>query len=336
MPLRICMIGNGSVLRSSIEIAQQNSLTDLGLVLLRAQEGGWHNAIASFCAGRGIACRAYDRLDDPAIPAAIAECRPDLLVSVHNPDILPDRLLRTAALAINYHPAPLPRFAGLHPFSWALLHGETRYGVTWHVLTPKIDAGDIVAQAHFPIEPSWNVVELIRRCAAPGCELFRDLLAKIAVGERNFRPQDLAQRSYFSGKMKPFGGRFPFTAAHATIVNLQRATSYFPGPNPFCMPSVTVNGTAFELVRFRLDPGSNSAPAGTIVHLDESGLRFAVAGGTMITDLVRAADAIEAPAWEFAHAAGLKVGQRADLDERPYGSNGLELEQVAQASWEPV
>ena len=169
--LKICMIGNGSMLRSCIEIAQQNPLTDVGLVLLKAQGAGWHNSIASFCASRTIECRAYGRLDDPVIAAAIAECRPDLLVSVHNPDILPERLLRLATLAINYHPAPLPRFAGLNPFSWALLHGETRYGVTWHVLTPKIDAGDIVAQAHFPINAAWNVVELIRCCTAPGCAL---------------------------------------------------------------------------------------------------------------------------------------------------------------------
>jgi methionyl-tRNA formyltransferase len=330
--LKICMIGNGSMLRSCIEIAQQNSLTDIGLVLLRAQETGWHNSIGSFCASRGIEYRTYSRLDDAEIAAIIAECRPDLLVSVHNPDILPERLLRMATLAINYHPAPLPRFAGLNPFSWALLHGETRYGVTWHVLTPKIDAGDVIAQAHFPVEASWNVVELIRRCTAPGCQLFRDLLAKIAAGERTFHPQDLTQRSYFSGKMKPFGGRFPFSAPHSTLVNLQRATSYFPGPNPFCMPRVTVKGNAFELIRFSLDPVSTAAPAGTIVHLSESGLRFAVAGGTMTTDLVRGADAIERQLWEYANSVGLKVGQRADVDDRQYASNGLELEKIAQAS----
>src|SRR5262249_50904389 len=227
-----------------------------------------------------------------------------------------ERFLRMATLAINYHPAPLPRFAGLNPFSWALLHGETRYGVTWHVLTPKIDAGEIVVQAHFPIKDSWNVVELVRRCTAPGCELFRDLLAKIAAGDWAFHPQDLGQRSYFSGRMKPFGGRFPFTAPHATLVNLQRATSYFPGPNPFCMPRVTVNGSAFELVRFNLDPRSSGAPAGTIVHLSECGLGFAVAGGTMTTDLVRA-DATETQAGEYAHSAGLRLGQRADIDDRP-------------------
>jgi methionyl-tRNA formyltransferase len=330
--LRICMIGNGSMLRSCIEIAQENPLAEVGLVLIREQEGGWHNAIGAFCATRAIEYRAYARLADPAITAAIAECRPDLLVSVHNPDILPDRLLRMARLAVNYHAAPLPRFAGLNPYSWALLHGETRYGVTWHVLTPKIDAGDIVAQTHFPIETSWNVVELMRRCTAPGCQLFRDLLAKIAAGERSFHPQDLRQRSYFSGKMKPFGGRFPFSAPHSTLVNLQRATSYFPGPNPFCMPRVTVNGNAFELVRFSLDSGPTGALAGTIVHIGEAGIRFAVVVGTMITDLVRGADAIETRAWDFASSAGLAVGQRADIGDRRYTSSGLEAEEVAQAS----
>ena len=53
-------------------------------------------------------------------------------------------------LAINFHDALLPRYAGLNAPAWALLAGESTHGVTWHEMTPQVDAGRIVRQG--PLE----------------------------------------------------------------------------------------------------------------------------------------------------------------------------------------
>jgi folate-dependent phosphoribosylglycinamide formyltransferase PurN len=60
--------------------------------------------------------------------------------------VLPPTVLRLARrLAINYHDALLPNYAGGNAVSWALLHGEIGHGVTWHEMTERIDAGGILA-----------------------------------------------------------------------------------------------------------------------------------------------------------------------------------------------
>ncbi len=315
--LKLCIIGNGTMLKSCIEVAADSDAADISLVLLREQEDGWHRYIEEFCRARTIRYITYPSITDPVVESAVADIRPDLLVSVHNPDILSQALLMHAALAINFHPAPLPRYAGLNPYSWALMHGEASYGVTWHVLVPKVDAGDIVGQALFPIEASWGARELIRHCAAPGCALFRRLIDDIARGDVTFIPQDSTKRSYFRASDKPFGGHFPFLESRSTISNLQRATSFFPGPNPFCMPQVSLNGARFHMVRFRVEDRTIAKPPGTIMESDQDGIRFVINNGSVLVSIIQDARQTQHRAAEFARIAGLAVGQRADISAVP-------------------
>ena len=55
----------------------------------------------------------------------------DYLFSIVNMSILPQRVLALPRrCAINFHDAPLPRYAGIYATSWAILQGERVYGVT--------------------------------------------------------------------------------------------------------------------------------------------------------------------------------------------------------------
>src|SRR5688500_9840643 len=67
--------------------------------------------------------------------------RVDWLFSVANPLVLPAVVLDRAREAINCHDGPLPRYAGVHATSWALLAGETEHAVTWHRMTAAVGTG---------------------------------------------------------------------------------------------------------------------------------------------------------------------------------------------------
>ena len=66
--------------------------------------------------------------------------------------------------AINYHDAPLPRYAGRHATPWAILQQETQYAVTWHVMASTIDAGDILVQQPVSIAPQDTAYTLNLAC----------------------------------------------------------------------------------------------------------------------------------------------------------------------------
>ena len=54
-------------------------------------------------------------------------------------------------LAINLHPSILPRNRGASPFFWSIRNGDEESGVTAHLLSERLDAGDICAQQSIPI-----------------------------------------------------------------------------------------------------------------------------------------------------------------------------------------
>src|SRR5579863_8808955 len=85
--------------------------------------------------------------DYPGDLSALTRRPFDYLFSIVNEHLLPDEILKLPGdCAINYHDALLPAYAGRHVTSWAILHREAMHGVTWHVMTDRADAGDILKQ----------------------------------------------------------------------------------------------------------------------------------------------------------------------------------------------
>lgn len=50
-------------------------------------------------------------------------------------------------LPLNIHPSLLPKYRGVKPLENAIVNGETETGVTLHILTKELDAGDIILQS---------------------------------------------------------------------------------------------------------------------------------------------------------------------------------------------
>ena len=57
----------------------------------------------------------------------------------------------------------MPKYRGAAPVNWAIYHGETETGVSVIHMTPRLDAGPVVAQGRTPIEPDETAEELEKR-----------------------------------------------------------------------------------------------------------------------------------------------------------------------------
>jgi methionyl-tRNA formyltransferase len=58
---------------------------------------------------------------------------------------------KSIPLLINVHPALLPEYKGYHPVPYVLLNNESMHGITAHLITSEMDAGDIVLKKEFSI-----------------------------------------------------------------------------------------------------------------------------------------------------------------------------------------
>ena len=126
----------------------------------------------------------------------------DYLFSVTNLAVLSDEVIALPARgAINFHDGPLPEYAGLNTPVWALLNDERSHGITWHMMTAKVDRGDVLAERRFEIADNETALTLNTKCYAAGIEGFEALVAGLAAGGLKPQPQGSEVLKYFGRKI---------------------------------------------------------------------------------------------------------------------------------------
>lgn len=128
----------------------------------------------------------------------------DYLISVVNGRILTPKTLSLATkMNINFHNAPLPKYAGVHAVSWAILNEEKQHGVTWHEMVPAIDGGDILEQSIFAIDADETALSLSVKCYEEAIRTFADLVLNLKNNSIQKTPQNISLRTYYSLQKKP-------------------------------------------------------------------------------------------------------------------------------------
>lgn len=135
----------------------------------------------------------------PFVDQVKTQLRPDLLVSVAASQILKSPLLNIPILGcINLHSAPLPRYQGMMPNFWTMLHEEPEAMVTVHYMTERLDAGDVILQRPVPIYPEDSLHDLMIRSKVIGIEALDEAIEQIRKGTAHSQPLDSSQASYFT------------------------------------------------------------------------------------------------------------------------------------------
>lgn len=205
----------------------------------------------------------------------------DYLFSIVNEHLLDEAILALPRkAAINYHDAPLPRYAGTHATSWALMNKEESHGVSWHIASKQVDAGDILVQRHFDIGTTETAFTLNTKCYEAAIDGFRCLVEDLASGRSRPVRQDLRVRTFFPRYKRPLaGGLISWTRSAEDIVTLVRALDFGPHPNPMGCAKFAVGECDFVLAREAEDLTTAAVkPAGTVLSLAEK--EIVVATGT--------------------------------------------------------
>ncbi len=84
-------------------------------------------------------------LNDEYINKEIAKTKPDLIVSVFYPRLIPASILELAP-GLNIHPSALPKWRGPDPAFWVIAQQEEQTAITIHRLNEHLDEGNILHQ----------------------------------------------------------------------------------------------------------------------------------------------------------------------------------------------
>jgi len=77
---------------------------------------------------------------------------------------------------INFHPSLLPKYRGPSPLNWVILNDEKETGVTAHLLTTRVDAGNVLANCAFSISGQETLQSLFKKSAVHSGELVSKVL----------------------------------------------------------------------------------------------------------------------------------------------------------------
>lgn len=146
---------------------------------------------------RGIPVHITERVDNDTIDL-VKHAEPDVIVVNSWYSWMPPELYNLPPHGtLNLHDSLLPRFAGFSPPLWALISGETEFGLTVHRMDNDLDTGDILVQHTLPIGPHDTGTDLVLRGMEVIPAALAEALAALQSGTAVWRPQDRGQRSYF-------------------------------------------------------------------------------------------------------------------------------------------
>jgi amino acid adenylation domain-containing protein/non-ribosomal peptide synthase protein (TIGR01720 family) len=247
----------------------------------------------------------------------------DYLFSVVNYCFLPKEVLALPRQkVINYHDAPLPKYAGICATSWAIMQRETAHGITWHVATRQVDAGDVIKQRRFDILPDDTALTLNMRCYETAISVFAELIDDLACGQMSLRPQNLDERTYFSvSKRPPSGCTISWDQDAQDLGAFVRALEFGPYPNRLGLPKLAIGhdhrapGKDLEnpfVIVSKLDvlESPSDALPGTIVAVSDDALTVSTKTRQVVLRKLLTVDGQPLPVPEAVARFGLGKGYR--------------------------
>lgn len=242
MPLRLAMMGTGTFAEPTLLALLASPHPVVGLVTQPDPDGGGHRRGSTRQVGRGMKEIAQERgiavfqpesVNTPEGVEGLRAFRPDLLVVAAYGQILSPQVLEVPSLGgINVHASLLPKYRGAAPVAWAICHGETHSGVTIIRMSPRLDAGEMLAQEALDILPDETAGELETRLATLGARLAADVVKQFAAGPVSGTVQDSTKVTK-APKLKKEHGAINWIRHGRDVCNHVRAMQPWPTPYTF-------------------------------------------------------------------------------------------------------
>ena len=266
-PPRTCvLVGDGNLLIQSGQLLRDAGLLIGGVISDDPSVVRWAGALGLRTTGHG-----------PELIDWLHRLPHDYLFSIFNLRILAPEVIRAPRIAaLNYHDALLPRYAGLHATSWALINGEKTHGITWHLMDAGIDTGAIVTQRAFDVARDDTALSMNLKCSAAALAALADLIPDLARGSIASARQDVTGRTYFSASRRPAaGGIIDWRCTAEDIDALIRGCDFGSYFNPLVLPKIWTGTEYLVATTVTGVDGSDGAPPGVILAVADGELTIA-------------------------------------------------------------
>lgn len=227
---------------------------------------------------------------------AVAELEalsPDLMVVIAYGLILPQTVLNIPRLGcINVHASLLPRWRGASPIQQAILHGDTRSGVTIMQMEAGMDTGAMFATVECTITDTDTAGSLHNKLSHLSAEPLLKTVDLLANGEAKAEAQDNNLVTY-AKKITKEEGCIDWHQPARTIDKKIRAF------NPWPIAYTHLANQPLRVHQASVVDLAIKATPGTVVQLDKTGMLVATADGGLLIQKIQfpSAKAISVAEW---------------------------------------
>ncbi len=203
---------------------------------------------------------------------------------------------------LNIHASLLPRWRGAAPIHRAIEAGDAQTGVTIMQMDAGLDTGDMLLRETLPIGADETTGDLHDRLATLGARLVVEALEIAACGDLRAEPQP-AEGVTYAHKIEKAEAALDWSAPADVLARRVRAFNPFPGA------ATALGGEVVKVWAARDAGGTEHHPPGTVVSLDEGGIRVQTGDGVLVLVELQRAGGKRLLASEFLRGFGLRAGQ---------------------------
>lgn len=277
---RIVLAGSVSSSTQTLRALIRHGLNVVGVLGLdeakSAKVSGFDD-LGSIAQAAGVPFLTFQNINAPEVVEWTRELAPDLLFVTGLSQLVKNDLMSIPTRGVvGFHPTRLPKGRGRAPVAWVTLDGGGG-AASFFVIDDGVDAGPILAQQPFEVEPGDDAGDVMRKLLASVDVALDDWLPRLKAGEWNPSPQDHSLATY-NAKRDPVDGLIDWHASAAEIVALVRASAA-PHPGAYCYR----NGTLLQV--WRAEDASDvpyRGVVGRVVEVEPAGTILVQAGQGLV------------------------------------------------------
>lgn len=229
------------------------------------------STLVALAKAKGIPVLSPKTVNAPESLAEIATFAAELHVSMSYDQILRDTILALPPRGtLNCHAGALPFYRGRNPLTWALINGETEFGITVHWVDLGIDTGDIVRQIKVPISAIDTYATLLKTAETLCADTLVEAISDVYQGtDRRIVQSSIDPVGLYCCRRREGDEEIDWTSGSALLERFVRALVP-PGPGA----RTIWKDKSYAILAAELIPGARSyigAP-GEVIGRDSTGI----------------------------------------------------------------
>ena len=210
----------------------------------------------------GIDVHQPKKVRNKAFAEWVASHHADVALVIAYGRILTQRVLDAPRRGcMNLHASILPKYRGAAPINWAIVHGETKTGITLMQMDAGMDTGPMFCVRELDIGENETAGELYARLGALAADVVRNDLQRAVDGELTAAPQNDAAAT-MAPLMSKEDGRIDWSLSAKRVHDHARGMTPWPGAH------TTLDGKRFKVLSTRVADGDGAA--GRVRIVDKS------------------------------------------------------------------